>query len=349
MYWFYTRQFKKYLKIHRIPNRSIEGESEYLKKWSVFGVKVEPYSYRLFSRFTHAGSDIVPENIGRCLVETKLNPRKMRPVYEDKNMFPFICGKDNVPATILCRMNGGPILDSDLKPITENIDNYLCGNLHLILKPSVGSSSGVGVYLFEYSKKRGVYISKKDGTVLTDTFLKSYNANFVLQLAIVQHPDIARFNPTSVNTLRIAVYRSWKNEEPHVLASIMRVGRSGEFVDNAHAGGMYVRLDVETGKVGELFFDQYGNSSNKWNGIDFSNNEFYIPNWEGVKNFVCEISKKIVHHRLIAFDISVDEEGRPVLIEYNLDAFSYWLFMFTNQNPLGEYTDEIIEFCIQSK
>ena len=61
------------------------------------------------------------------------------------------------------------------------------------------------------------------------------------------------------------------------------------------------------------------------------------------------MSRKIIHHRLFAFDISVTTEGRPILIEYNLDAFSYWLFMFTGQKPLGEYTDEIIEFCKNSK
>ena len=286
MYWFYTRQFKKYLKLHHIANKSKEGETEYIKKWSVFGVRVEPYSYRLFSMFTDAGVNIVPENIGRCFLEKKLNPPKMRPVYEDKNMFPFFCGKENVPETVLCRMNGGPILDSNLMPITMDIENYFDNRTNLIIKPSVGSSSGIGVHLFEFSKNESAYISKKNGTKLTLDFLNKYNDNFVLQKAIVQHKDIAMFNSTSVNTLRIAVYRSWKDETPHVLASIMRVGRSGEFVDNAHAGGMYVGIDVSDGKVGDKFFDQFGNSSSIWNGIEFKNNCYYIPKWNEVKEFV---------------------------------------------------------------
>lgn len=51
MYLIYTRQFKRYLKLNHIPNEPCEGEDEYKTLWSRFGVKVEPYSYRLFSQY----------------------------------------------------------------------------------------------------------------------------------------------------------------------------------------------------------------------------------------------------------------------------------------------------------
>ena len=331
--------------MHHIPNVSQKGEKEYLSKWGgAFYAKIEPYSYRLFTRYTDS-ANIVPENIGRCFLETKLNPVAMRPVYEDKNMFPYFIGRDNVPATILCRMNGGPLLDGNFQPATNDIKAYFDNRTPLIIKPSVGSSSGQGIHLFTWSEKEGAYISQKDNSRLTKEFLMSYNANFVLQKAVEQHKDIARYNPTSVNTLRIAVYRSWKDEKPHVLASIMRVGKTGAFVDNAHAGGVFVSINAENGKVGEKLFDQYGMTTSSWNGLDYAGNDFYIPHWEEIKEFVCNASKKIIHHRLFAFDICLNADAKPMLIEYNLNSFSYWLFMFTGQNPLGNYTDEIIEFC----
>lgn len=345
VYSFYRRQFKRYLQMHHIPNVPQKGEKEYLSKWGgAFYAKIEPYSYRLFMRYTDS-ANIVPENIGRCFLETKLNPVVMRPVYEDKNMFPYFIGRDVVPATILCRMNGGPLLDGNFQPATNDIKAYFDNRTPLIIKPSVGSSSGQGIHLFTWSEKEGAYISQKDNSRLTKEFLMSYNANFVLQKAVEQHKDIARYNPTSVNTLRIAVYRSWKDEKPHVLASIMRVGKTGAFVDNAHAGGVFVGINAENGKVGEKLFDQYGMTTSSWNGLNYAGNDFYIPHWEEIKEFVCNASKKIIHHRLFAFDICLNAEAKPMLIEYNLNSFSYWLFMFTDQNPLGNYTDEIIEFC----
>lgn len=43
-------------------------------------------------------------------------------------MFAKICGKENVPKTIVCRVDGGALLDGDLKPI-ENLSNKIWKNL----------------------------------------------------------------------------------------------------------------------------------------------------------------------------------------------------------------------------
>ena len=342
LYIMYSRQFKKYLRLNHLSIAKLAGEDGYISKWSAFGHKVEPYSYRLFSHYMEACPDIVPENIGRSYIEPILNPEPMRAYYEDKNMFPHICGKEAVPETIIARMNGGVLLDGDLMPLKKELKEYLKGHSRLILKPSVGSSSGRGVKLF--IEENGDWFSKDDRAKLTSDFLLSYDKDFVLQVAVSQHKDMAVFNPTSVNTLRLAVYRSWKDEEPHVVASIMRVGKNGQFVDNAHAGGMFVGIDVATGQVGHKLFDQYGASQTNWNDLDYSEDRF-IPNWNDAKEFACEVARKITHHRLLAMDITITSDGMPQLIEYNLRGFSYWLFMFTNQKPLGEYTDEIIGFC----
>jgi hypothetical protein len=71
----------------------------------------------------------------------------------------------------------------------------------------------------------------------------------------------------------------------------------------------------------------------------------FIPNWDKVLLFAKNIGDRILHHRLIALDIALDKNGEPVLIEYNLGMFSYWLFMYTNQEVFGEYTDEVIDYC----
>lgn len=348
MYVFYTRQFKRYLKLNNIPNKHFDGEDEYKRKWSAFGVRVEPYSYRLFSQyFKMGGDDIVPENIGRCYIETVLNPSRMRTVYEDKNMFPILCGKAALPETVVCRMGGGPILDCEYNPIIKSLDNYLEGYSKVILKPSLDSCSGHGVMLFE--NNGSYWEAKNDGRLLTTEFLLDYGDDFVLQEAVQQHPDIARFNPSSVNTLRIAVYRSVIDNEPHAVASVIRIGKEGMFVDNAHAGGLLCGINILTGKLDNILLDQYGNRYETLNGIDYQNNEYFIPQWERVKGFVCDIARKLVHHRFIAFDVTVDIHGEVRLIEYNISGFGYWVFMFTGQKCFGEYTDEVIEYCVNRK
>lgn len=104
LYRSYSNQFKYYLKQLSIKNVPVSGESEYLKKWSVFTPHVEPYSYRLFSHFMGTDAHIIPEDIGHTYIENVLNPLRYRDYYSDKNLYDerFISGM--LPITFIRRM-----------------------------------------------------------------------------------------------------------------------------------------------------------------------------------------------------------------------------------------------------
>jgi len=340
----YSGQFRRYLELNGFPNIKLEGEDEYVNTWAQFSGRVDRFSYRFFSHYMEDRSGIVPENIGRSYLEPVLNPIPMRRYYSDKSIMPLICGKEAFPRTALARINGGPILDGNLNPIKveDELNIYLEVYDSLFLKPSVCGRGGKNIKL--YNKSGGKWYSSDDNSLLTKELLLRYANDFVLQEAVIQHADLAVLNPSSVNTVRIAVYRSFKDNSPHILACSLRVGKKDNIVDNTHSGGMSVGIDIMTGKVGNCLFDIYGRMQTNWNGVDYCVDR-YIPNWEDIKTFACDMAKKILHHRLIAMDIAINKVGAPLLIEYNLDAFSYRIFMIHNQNPLGDYMQEIIEYC----
>ncbi len=344
IYRFYSRQSAKYAKMQGYENKPADGENDWLEFWHQMNDNVEVSTYRFFSHYMDNPLLIVPESIGRLIIEEKLNPHRFRDYYEDKNMFPKILGAENLPTTVACRINGGRLLGPNYNPTSLKCLLNGIETEKLILKPSLDSDSGRGVMLF-INSGNGIFKSVDDGILLSEDFLYSYNDNFVLQYAVRQHKDLAYFCHTSVNTLRIAVYKSVIDEKAEVTASIMRIGKDGSYVDNAHAGGVFIGIDVKTGEVGKCAFDQYGNKYNTWNGIIFSEQQRFIPYWDEVKKFACKMADKIYHHHLIAFDVTLDEEGRPMLIEYNLGGFSYWLFQYTNQPALGDHLNEIIEYC----
>jgi hypothetical protein len=184
---------------------------------------------------------------------------------------------------------------------------------------------------------------------LSREFLLAYRDDFVLQEALQQHPYIAQFCKTSFNTIRIATYRSIADEQTYVIGSIMRIGRDGSFVDNAHAGGAIVGVDTETGEIGKYLFNQYGEKSTTCNGIDFSVNSFQIPSWDKIVSFAQEVAQRNQRNRLLALDIGLDANGLPVLVESNNYGFGYWLFMFSGKTVFGRFTDEIVEYCAANK
>ncbi len=323
-----------------------KGEDDYIANWSRLTSRVEPYSYRFFSHYCGNDKNIVPEDIGHTMIESVLNPYRYRPIYEDKNMFPRLIGKEFLPRTVLCRINGSCLLTGEYLSVGDDINKFsdsLGGVKSVILKPTIGSSSGRGIIKFVRSGDD--FFSADGNTKLTYDFLMSYGNDFCLQETVNQHEFMNRLNPTSVNTLRILLYRSIKDNRPILRGSLVRIGRKGSYLDNAHAGGRFVGIDPESGKLGKFSLDQYGKKSNIWNDIDFSEENLTIPNWDQVKNFVEYIGSRILHHRLIQLDIAIKNDGTPILIEYNIGACSFWLFMYVGQSVFGEYTDEVIEYA----
>lgn len=349
IYRMYSKQFKNYIQRQGFVNVKADGEDAYLYRWHQLTNRVETYSCRFFSHYIDCVADIVPEDNGHTIIEHKLNPKRYRAFYQVKALYHSTIGIEAVPKTIVCRISGDVITGSDYQPISENEFKKAVNRYErLILKPSVDSDSGKGVMLF--SRDSNGFSFVKDLCVrLSYDYLLGYGTDFVLQEAIEQHADIARFCSSSVNTLRIAVYRSVKDNRPHIIASFMRIGREGEFVDNAHSGGYFIGINIETGKLGKHVCDQYGNTSDTWNATDFSKADYFVPNWYEVKRFVESIADRLHLMHLITFDITVDKDGCPKMIEYNINGYSFWLFMYNGQAPLGTYTYEIIEYCKSDK
>lgn len=346
-YKIYSAQFKHYLELQHFENKKAEGEDAYLQKWKALSPRVEPYSYRFFSHYCGYTPNIVPEDIGHSFVEEVLNPLELRPVYMDKNLFPKIIGKENVPRTIVCRINGSQLLDAEYKNAEKELPEYIGEAESLILKPTIDSSSGRGI--IKFIKKDGAFISTDGEMTLSKAFLESYRKDFCLQEAVEQHDFMKKLCPTAVNTIRLCVYRSVKDDKSRVTASIIRIGKNGAVVDNANAGGMFIGVNVATGEMGKYVMDKFGNKENIWNNIDFSQNSFVVPRWEEVIAFAEYVGTRILHHRLIALDVALNKDGKPILIEFNIEWFSFWLYMYTNQEVFGEYTDEIIDYCKKMK
>lgn len=85
------------------------------------------------------------------------------------------------------------------------------------------------------------------------------------------------------------------------------------------------------------------------NDIDFKKIKFRIPNYEEVKQFAINVSLRIPHMSLFAHDIVLDKDNKPKLIEVNTQSFSYYFLQLTSGPIFGEYTDDIIQYCIDNK
>lgn len=344
----FRRKFRKLLNKTGLKNKPVDGEKLYLKKWHRLSQLVEPYSYRFFSHYCGITPDIIPEDIGDYYIQSILSPRRYRPFYRDKNLYYTYLPSEILPKMFCCRINGGPILNDKFEPFdSASLLNCINNETKILLKPSNDSCSGTGVMIFNKTQT-GDWVNH-NGDKLSVDYLMQYGDDFILQEVLKQHDQLSLLCKTSVNTLRIATYRSVKNDEIYVTAATLRIGRNGSICDNACAGGVFTGIDVRTGQLGKYVCNKDGVRQPKWNAVDFTQNNYIIPNWENVIEFAKSIAKANKHCRALGLDVCIDHKGDCKLIEYNVDFFGYWIFMYTGQKVFGDKLDEIIDYCVNNK
>lgn len=340
----YVRMYKNLLKTNDFKNKKCPGEGDYINKWKSLG-KVNPIYYRLYSHYVGNDPNIVPENILHNLIEPVLTPPVYRHFLSDKNLFDRLFPEGVMPKTLL-RCMGGFYYDKNYNPVK---DNHVLANIlsdKIVVKPTIDTSGGMGVTIFVKQDNNYHELNNYE-FVLTEDWLRcEYQGNFIIQECIEQSGKIAIFNPSSVNTIRIGVYRSVKNDEYIILDSLLRVGKSGCYVDNAHSGGVAIGIE-KSGKLKHIAITREDTVLSNINGVDLSK-DFFIPNYDKVINFAKFVCKQIPYLRLLTLDIMLDKSDNPHLIEFNCTSYSEDIFQ-PNATLFREYTDEIIDYVCKHK
>lgn len=160
----------------------------------------------------------------------------------------------------------------------------------------------------------GIIDSK--GQDLRELYNKCQEANYIIEGIVKQHKDLAKFNASTVNTIRIYSLLC-ADGKVRPLMGIFRAGRAGNDVDNFHCGGMAAAVDMKTGKISSnalnrdhLFFERHPDSNVKFKG-------FQIPCWDKVMKAVEDAGLSIPEVRHIGWDIAITDKGEVELIEGN--------------------------------
>ncbi len=321
-----------------------ESQNKWVKKWSVFGMKPNTDLYMFYRYFIGDNENIVPNDIARSYIEPILTPEEYQPFYNDKNSFGTFLDKGMMPRTFIRSING-MLYDEDYNTVeAENFSKHLETAKKIIVKPSK-EMGGRGVSLFV---REGDNFVDNDGNIASyDYLLKTYKTNFLVQECMEQSPFMAQFNPTSVNTLRIAVYRNIKNGELIIMGAFLRIGGKGAYIDNITSGGSSVPIDITNGKLSKYACDKNRVKHSIYNDIDFGQKTFIIPNWDAVKTFVFNVARRMPHMNLFANDVALDKNGNPKLIEVNTTDFSYTQYQVNGTPFFSEHTDNLIRYCYE--
>ena len=194
-------------------------------------------------------------------------------------------------------------IKADSSLTQEKLSAFLADKTQVIYKPLEGSS-GQGIVKYQKSDWQEL-------PLFLDQLIEAGDG--VLEEVVIQHPEMARLCPTSVNTVRIATLLGDKQEG--IVYAFLRIG-NGRVMDNVDCGGMAARVDLDSGKLLTVGADKQGNTYEKHPMTGTAIIGFTIPFFEEAKQMCLQAMRVVPQVRFVAWDVAITEQG-PRFIEGN--------------------------------
>ena len=154
----------------------------------------------------------------------------------------------------------------------------------------------------------------KDITDKKEYFENAIKNRIFLEELVVQHPEMNKLCDKSVNTMRIMTFND--NGKSRIIWMGLRVGNGINSIDNFHAQGMAVNLDINTGKLVGNAIDKDLNEYSEHPLTHVKFDGFQIPCFEEAKKMVLEASLRSDKILVVGWDVAISKNG-PVIIEGN--------------------------------
>jgi len=295
-------------------------------------LEVKDTVYRMVKRFTGNTPDprYIANDVFFMDILPAINPLEDCRVFQDKSVYGFYFKDFKRPAELFRCIRGVCYgADNEILSRVACVDKVLGWKRPVCVKPAVDSGEGRNVVLREFSRREEV-----------EALFASYDENFLVQEVVGQSEETKRFNPTSLNTFRIVTL--FLNGRFSILASVLRVGGRGHIVDNVGAGGFGVGVEPD----GSLQAFAHDASANKvfvaHDGTPLAGCR--IPSFPRVCEFVERLHKHLPYVSLIGWDVALDAENRPVLIELNAVKPSATFVQLASGPLFGDRFDEVMAY-----
>jgi hypothetical protein len=195
----------------------------------------------------------------------------------------------------------------------------------LVIKPARGGS-GSGVLVFASRAPRtpatlvhvngDEYPCEKIASLLAPQN-PLVHPGYLLEERVEQHPLLARFIPTTLNTVRVVTLMA-DDGSVHVVGASLKIGTDNSGVESLADHHLCAPVDLDSGRLGTaahlngLKFDRLAHHPVNQERIE----GMVLPHWPEVKQLALRAAEAARCVRSIGWDIGLSAQG-PVLIEGN--------------------------------
>jgi hypothetical protein len=306
------------------------------------GRPADPQEYLRFAELTGRREVLlVPRPVLWDILLPRLNDLAVREALCDKNLSDQLLGFPPGPETYLRRVHGH-YLDARYAAVADVEVPERLRALHergvasAVIKPS-RSDNGDRITVLELDAL-GVLL---DGQRVAPVHLERlFGPDLLVQEHLTQHPAMAAPHPASVNTVRLRTLR-WRGRiEP--LPSLLRFGVGGRRNDNVRTGGLACGIEPD-GRLRPYAVDRRlrATTAHPTTGVTFAGT--VVPGWDEVVALGQRLHERVQPFDLVAWDIAIDPDERPRLLELNVRGDSAVPQLATGRPLFGDLTAAVLD------
>ena len=318
-----------------IPALTKSQEDEIRAYWKRYGIDIPCLEWHRFfyARTGCERPDFVAKTTFNCDIKPYMSDLRFAPTWSDKSYLDFFIKGVNTPVNVVRNVNGN-LLDADFHYISRQQAETIMNQYDaLVVKPTVFTNTGKGVQLL----KPPVHI---------DDLIAAYKRNFVLQLPLRQHAEMAKLNESSVNSIRFNSV--CLDGVAHVMSCFVKVGQTGEFADNNGKDRYFIGIDAASGRLKDYAINhEMVRHETIPSGFAFAGKK--IPSFEKACEMVCKAHQQLAHFGLAFWDVCICEDGEPCIVEVNLTAPDSAIAQAAAGPFFGEYLEQILERVVEKR
>ncbi len=293
-----------------LPNLTDSELRELKKTWPFLKFcNKDLYWIRLYKK-EYGFNPYFISSVNQCYqLRSKINPRIQVCSLENKALVDVYCSGIPFPEVFVRRINNN-YYDKGLNRISfENAIAILKQKGSFIIKPSLETMCGKGV------KKYSLNNNNDTPNEWFSEVFEGATKNFIAQEVLIQHPEIGKLNPSSLNCCRItSIYINGV----YTYAAMLKIGKHGAHIDNWNSG--YLVGIKESGYLKDKGWDDKIRPVFKTdNGIMFKDVKY--PCFEELVSAIESYHKRYFPQcGIVGWDVVIDHNNLPKVIEANLSV-----------------------------
>ena len=332
----YNRSAINHLKHLEQPSLSESQKKAITDYWKGYGIRIRDFSQFqwYYGKTGIEDPRFIPQDVWKNVILPYYNRKEYETVFKNKNLFDIFLPNCSFPKTIVKKVGDIFYDKSGINIDEQQAVQLIAAFPEVILKNATDTGQGKNVAKYAVS-------SVEDALKVLTQWKDKHD--FLVQEVIQQHPFFSQFNESSVNIIRFNSL--FLNGKVYVHTPVLRFGLPGHVTDCAHINGEEIVRMVgihDDGEIRNRAIHLNGDEESILGSVESPITK--VPAFDKILELIDKNARQMPYFKIIGWDITVDKDNNPIVVEFNIHMPSSYGSQITNGPMWGDDTSLLLSF-----